>query len=122
MLPPAGLTVLLSLTREDEPKQVSLHTYHPISLFGSKKRSLLAAWYQRRDWLEYSFSSRTVHLGQGTRFDEAFTTKGFCDWKHAAKTNKGFHRHATSKEHLALCGEKEKASPKRLKKSPIQIN
>ncbi|ROI52181.1 Zinc finger MYM-type protein 1 [Anabarilius grahami] len=103
---------------KDEPLQITLKSY-PTRLFGTRNRSFSHAWFQKRDWLEYSvkadaafcypcrkFSARSatqIKIGQpqsGTRLDPAFTTKGFHDWKHAVETNKGFSRHEMSKEHL----------------------
>lgn len=83
-------------------------------MFGTRKRSFLQAWFQKKDWLEYSvkadaafcypcrkFSAQSAtQISQGCRFDPAFITKGFNDWKHAMETNKGFNGHDTSKEHL----------------------
>ncbi|CAM4655053.1 unnamed protein product [Leuciscus chuanchicus] len=114
---------------KDEPMQIRLNSY-PLRLFGTRNRSFLHAWFQKRDWLEYSvkadaafcypcrkFSARSatqIKIGQpqsGTRLDPAFTTKGFHDWKHAVETNKGFNRHEMSKEHLTCYSMwKEKVS------------
>lgn len=41
------------------------------------------------------------YLGEGSLFHSAIPTKGYSDWKHVMETNKGFHKHVTSKEHLA---------------------
>ena len=100
---------------EDRPKQVRLHKY-PTTLFGKTNRYFLSAWYKKWDWLEYSvkvdaafcypcrkFSSRCLFQSQGRRVDQAFTLKGYRDWKHATEAKKGFPRHADSKDHLACC-------------------
>ena len=49
------------------------------------------------------FSSRCLFQSQGRRVDQAFTLKGYRDWKHATEAKKGFLRHADSKDHLACC-------------------
>ncbi|CAM4556543.1 unnamed protein product [Leuciscus chuanchicus] len=46
--------------------------------------------------LDKKFRSATAY----TNVDSVFITKGYCNWKHANESNKGFHKHATSKEHL----------------------
>jgi len=100
---------------EDRPKQVRLHKY-PAALFGKTNIYFLSAWYEKCDWLEYSvkvdaafcyscckFSSRCVFQSQGRRVDQAFSLKGYRDWKNATETKKGFSKHADSKDHLACC-------------------
>jgi len=85
-------------------------------LFGKTNRYFLSAWYEKWDWLEYSvkvdaaycctcrkFSSRCLFQSQGRRVDQAFTLKGYRDWKHATEAQEGFPRHAHSKDHLACC-------------------
>ena len=97
----------------DNPKQVRLRAY-PVSMFGVKKRYCDAAWYQRWDWLEYSvkfdaafcFPCRKYKSKAGGDFRERrcespFTTNGYSNWKHATEMNRGFSKHAASKEHLA---------------------
>ncbi|KAL7404542.1 hypothetical protein ABVT39_016206 [Epinephelus coioides] len=41
---------------EDKPAQVILNKF-PSRLFKGQKRSFVALWYNRRDWLEYSVKS-----------------------------------------------------------------
>lgn len=93
---------------DEKPNQVKLDKY-PSRLYNGKKRSFVSTWYHGRDWLEYSvntdsafcfpcrkFRSATAY----TNVDSVFITKRYCNWKHANESNKGFHKHATSKEHL----------------------
>jgi len=100
---------------EDRPKQVRLHKYSA-TLFGKTNKCFLSAWYEKWDWFEYSvkldtafcysyskFNSRCLFQPQGRRVDQAFTLKGYRDWKHATEAKKDFPRHADSKDHLACC-------------------
>jgi len=43
------------------------------------------------------FSSRCLFQSQGRRVDQAFTLKGYRDWKHATEAIKGVPRDADSK-------------------------
>ena len=38
---------------------------------------------------------------RGMRCKSTYTTDGYRNWKHATETNRGFSKHAASKEHLA---------------------
>ncbi|KAL1268636.1 hypothetical protein QQF64_033999 [Cirrhinus molitorella] len=90
----------------DQPNQVKLKQY-PARMFGSKKCAFVSSWYINRDWLEYSvkadsafcFCCRKFNVGT-TRVD-AFVNAGYRNWKNANETDRGFHKHETSKEHIS---------------------
>ena len=99
--------------RVDDPKQVRLRAYS-VSMFGAKKKCFNAAWYQKWNWLEHfvkfeaafcfrrrNFESKGGGDFRGMRCESTFTTVGHRNWKHATKMNRGFSKHAASKEHLA---------------------
>lgn len=59
----------------------------------------------------FCFPCRKFRSACGANVDSTFTLKGYRNWKHAIESNKGFHKHATSKEHLmcdAIWREREK--------------
>ena len=88
------------------PNQVVLQQY-PSRIQG-KKRSFVSGWYHNRDWLEYGVKADAVycfpcrHFGNTARgtVDSAFLVRGYNDWKHAVEKDKGFQKHANSKEHI----------------------
>ena len=117
---------------EDRPKQVRLHKY-PATLFGKTNRYFLSAWYEKWDWLEYSvkvdaafccpcrkFSSRCFFQPQGRLVDQAFTLKGYRNWKHATEARKGFPGVLIRKIvwRVVSCGKKEKIGQQRARKFP----
>lgn len=99
--PPQGPPEDLS---DEKPNQVK----YPSRFYNGKKLLFVSTWRHWRDWLEYSvktdsafsyprkFWSTTAY----TYVDSVFITKGNCKWKLASESNKGFHKHVTSKEHL----------------------
>lgn len=63
---------------------------YPIRKYGTKRRSFNPSWYKQYRWLEYSSEHSCVfcyschHFQSGvSHADQAFTTYGFSDWKHA---------------------------------------
>ena len=109
----------------DDPQQVRLRA-SSVNMFGAKKGCFNAAWYQRWDWLEYSvkfeaafyFLCRSFESNAGGDFrgmhcESTFTTDCYRNWKHANAMDRGFSKHAASKEYLACyntCKEKIKRS------------
>ena len=48
-----------------------------------------------------NFESKAERDFRGMRYESTFTTAGYRNWKHAVEINRGFSKHAVSKEHLA---------------------
>ncbi|KAI2645227.1 Zinc finger MYM-type protein 1 [Labeo rohita] len=90
----------------DQPNQVKLKQY-PARMFGGKKRAFVSSWYINRDWLEYSVKADSAFcfccrkFNVGTSRVDAFVNAGYRNWKNANETDRGFHKHQTSKEHLS---------------------
>ena len=91
----------------EKPKQIVLRSY-PASIFCGRKRSFVATWFHNRDWLEYSakadaafcFCCRNFITTTTLKLD-VFVSVGYRNWKNATETDRGFHKHETSKEHLS---------------------
>lgn len=90
----------------ERPNQVVLQRY-PGHLFQNKSRSFVSSWYQTNEWLEYSVQTDAAFCYPCRKFntargpvDSTFTVRGYRNWKHAVEKDRGFHKHATSKEHL----------------------
>ncbi|MGH0148664.1 UNVERIFIED_CONTAM: hypothetical protein FKN15_044598 [Acipenser sinensis] len=90
----------------ENPAQPDLKKF-PSRSYGDKKRSFNLAWYNNREWLEYSIKSDSYFCfpcresGSLTgNADLAFTVSRYCDWKHAIESNKGLNKHALSKGYL----------------------
>ncbi|KAF3848556.1 hypothetical protein F7725_015053 [Dissostichus mawsoni] len=81
---------------------------YPVRIINGQKRTFTKNWFNGRKWLEYSlvadaafcFPCRKLNTGCSANADKAFTQTGFCNWKCATDSTKGFSRHASSKEHL----------------------
>ena len=70
-------------------------------MFGRAKRSFNSAWYQHREWLEYSVERDTVFCFPCRLFgsrETAFTTVGFSSWNKATERFNG-HVGANSSVH-----------------------
>ncbi|KAF3833304.1 hypothetical protein F7725_026969, partial [Dissostichus mawsoni] len=104
--PPFNATAPDDLGTEG-PAQVILQSY-PVRIINGQKRTFTKNWFNGRKWLEYSvvadaafcFPCRKFNTGCSANADKAFTQTGFCNWKCATDSTKGFSRHASSKEHL----------------------
>ena len=84
------------------PAQPTLSKF-PVCLFKGQKRSFVSAWYNGRDWLEYSVKADAAFCFPCRKFgsaDSVFTNMGFCHWKHAIERERGLKKHAASKEHM----------------------
>uniref|UniRef100_A0A8C4N1Y2 TTF-type domain-containing protein n=1 Tax=Eptatretus burgeri TaxID=7764 RepID=A0A8C4N1Y2_EPTBU len=90
----------------ERSNQVVLQQY-PGHLFQNKSRSFVSSWYQTNELLEYSvqtdgafcYPCRKFNTARGP-VDSTFTVRGYQNWKHAVEKDRGFHKHATSKEHV----------------------
>ena len=99
----------------DDPKQTRMRAFPvPVSMFGAKKRCFYAAWHHRWDCLKYSvkfdaafcftyfnFESKLEETFEECVVKSTFTTDYYRNWKDVTKMNKGFSKHAASKEYLA---------------------
>lgn len=80
----------------------------PSTVFGKKNRSCQVSWFRNFSWLHYSKEKDSVfcmfcmkHKGKLTaehNLEEAFTSKGFSNWKKALKS---FADHQQTKAHRA---------------------
>ena len=62
--------------------------------------NILSSLMQRFAILAANFECKAGGEFQGMRSESAFTTNGYRNWKHATERNRGFSKHAASKEHL----------------------
>lgn len=91
---------------DEEPLQV-MCLYPSRSFSGSgNSRSFSSSWFKNRDWLEYSVERDAAFCYACRKFgsagtDDAFTTTGYNNWRHALVQNKGLKRHESSKEHMS---------------------
>ena len=96
---------LKSLTQPNQPKTFDF----PPRVFGSKQRKFQASWFDKYPWLHYDSSTDSAfcyhcvkanytNALSASRTDQAFTTKGFTNWK-KAMTKDGFHDHELSHAH-----------------------
>lgn len=84
-----------------------------------ENRSFQPGWFQKFEWLEYSrikdaaFCYPCRQTFKNKNKENAFTTKGFNNWKCALDPNKGFNRHQISTNHqtsMSIWKEKKKVS------------
>ena len=98
----------IAQTSRDRPVQPCLN--FPYTTFGGKKRCFNKEWYERYKWIEYSrernaifcFPCRFFSLGLGSgrsAIKDAFTRKGFQDWKHALGKVGMLPKHDASSTH-----------------------
>ena len=84
--------------------------HYPKKKFGKEERGFLPSWYDKWTWLDYDeikdcvfciFCKNANHHGMlnDVKIEASFITSGFNHWKHATSTNKGFHKHESSKCH-----------------------
>ena len=97
-------------TQPNQPRNITL----PQRSFGNTyilKRSFQSTWLDKIKWLDYDENIDLVfcftcnkalenNLLSSLNADPAFTWNGFCNWKHAMDTKKGFRKHKTSDSHL----------------------
>ena len=75
-----------------------------------KKRSFLPSWYYKWTWLHYNEAEDSVYciicknadhynMLNDVRLENSFIKTGYSNWKHARRTDKGFHQHESSNCH-----------------------
>jgi len=97
----------------EKPNQPPGNYQFPKTRFGNQSRSVQCSWFNQYPWLHYSQSEDLLYcyicvnqfhkgnLKSTANVDQAFTTKGFANWKKALstfKTHQASQCHATSVE------------------------
>lgn len=96
----------------ENPSQPKLLNY-PKTKIGNRERSFSSRWYDGHPWLEYSVSADKAFCFPCRKFtkegegDVTFVVSGFCNWKTALESKKGFSRHCTSKTHILAMSQWE---------------
>ena len=104
----------------DKPNQPVSYNF-PKRLFGKDNRCFKSEWFTQFPWLHYNeeldsafcfvcmegVKKKVISAGRFSRsIDSVFVKTGFCNWKHAIGTGKGFQQHQSSachKEALERC-------------------
>ena len=102
----------IAQSKAESPHQPTGISY-PVRFYGTSKRSFQASWYGEFPWLEYSIERDSVFCFPcrffGVAPDQALTSIGFRDWKHARGKNGTitFHNSSCSTHRLAVLSWKE---------------